>query len=88
MPFDTPSPAPQVDWELAVRRVARIRLGRLAIVGAVGALSVAGPVALAASNASARQILTAVAVSGAAALAGWIALDRQMRRVIREAPRV
>jgi hypothetical protein len=78
-----PPPLPEIDWEQAVRRIARIRVGQLGLVGAVGGLSVAGPVALAALQAShAREVLTAVAASAAAALAGWLALDRRLRRVV------
>jgi diguanylate cyclase (GGDEF)-like protein/putative nucleotidyltransferase with HDIG domain len=78
-----PPPLPEIDWEQAVRRIARIRVGQLGLVGAVGGLSVAGPVALAALQAShAREILTAVAASAVAALAGWLALDRRLRRVV------
>ena len=78
-----PSPVPQIDWEDAVRRIARIRRRQLALVGVVGALTVAGPVAVASLHVShARGIVATVSAMAATALVGWAALDRSLRRVV------
>ncbi|HMN99417.1 MAG TPA: diguanylate cyclase [Miltoncostaeaceae bacterium] len=78
-----PSPVPQVDWEDAVRRIAWIRRRQLALVGVVAALTVAAPVAVATLHvAHARPIVVVVGAVAAAALVGWAALDRALRRVV------
>ena len=77
------SPVPQIDWEDAVRRIARIRRRQLALVGVVGALTVAGPVAVASLHVShARDIVLTVSAMAATALVGWAALDRALRGVV------
>jgi diguanylate cyclase (GGDEF)-like protein/putative nucleotidyltransferase with HDIG domain len=68
-----PSPVPQVDWEDAVGRIARIRRRQMGLVAAAGALTVAG---------HARGGVAVAIALAAAALAGWAALDRSLRRVV------
>ena len=66
-----PSPVPQVDWEEAVRRIARIRRRQLGLVGVVGALTVAGPVAVASLHVShARGIVATVSAMAVASSDG------------------
>ena len=77
------SPIPQIDWQDAVRRIARIRRGQMGLMAVVALLTVAGPVAVASLHWShALSVVAVVSALVAVALVAWAVLDRSLRGVV------